>query len=373
MNKTPTNHELDLRDQQCYLPVFKRFPIAFERGEGARLYDVEGNAYIDMLAGIAVNSLGHCHPEVVRAIQTQAERLMHVSNFYTTPQQVALCERLVAISGLERVFLTNSGAESVEAAIKIARKYGHSRGRGGHIISFEGSFHGRTLATIATGKAAMQHGFEPIPAGFTQVPFEDEKSLLDRITSETAAILIEPIQGEGGVRPVNPGFLAFLRRTCDELGMLLIFDEIQCGIGRTGRWFAKDHYGIQPDIMTLAKALGSGIPIGATLCREEVAAVMAPGDHGTTFGGNPLACSAALATLDIIAREDLLKQATVKGEWLREKIRNWSHPAIRDIRGLGLMIGIEFEFETKALSEEMHRRRVLVNASPSSRSATVCW
>lgn len=358
-----TNHDIHQRDRQCYLPVFKRFPIVFERGEGARVFDVEGNSYLDMLAGIAVNSLGHCHPAVVRAIQSQAGRLIHASNYYSTPQQVALCERLIALSGLERVFLTNSGAESVELAIKIARKYGHNHGRGGHIISFEGSFHGRTLATVATGKTSIQKGFEPIPGGFTQVPFEDEESLIAAIKPETAAILIEPVQGEGGVRPVDAGFLAFLRRTCDEKGMLLIFDEVQCGIGRTGRWFAKDHFGVQPDIMTLAKALGSGFPIGATLCKEEVATVMTSGDHGSTFGGNPLACAAALATLDIIEQENLLEEVAMKGDWLRERIRHWGHHAIRDVRGLGLMIGIEFGFDTTPLSEEMHRRGVLVNAT----------
>lgn len=358
LNKT--YHDID---NQYYLKAFKRYPIVLERGQGAHVWDIEGNEYIDALAGIAVNSVGHCHPTVVAAIREQSERLIHISNFYLSKPQAELSEKLAKLSGLKRVFFTNSGSESVEGAFKIARKYAHSIGRGGTILSFEGCFHGRTLATIAAGKKQMQKGFDPIPAGFKQLPFNDMTAVRDTADKETAAIIIEPIQGEGGINVADKTFLTELSDFCRQENIVLIFDEIQCGMGRTGKLFAGEHFGIKPDIMTLAKALGGGVPIGAVLSSEKIASAIKFGDHGTTFGGNPLACAAALAVLRIIEDEQLLKQVGEKSVWLKEQINNIKEPSIKEVRGLGLMIGIEFNFETKPLVLEMLHRGVLANST----------
>lgn len=353
-------------DKKYYLQTFKRYPLTFDHGKGSHIWDVEGNEYIDMLGGIAVNSVGHSHPTVVKAIQDQAAKLIHISNFYLSEPQVMLSKKLVELSGLDRVFFTNSGAESVEGAIKIARKYAHSVGRGGNIISFENSFHGRTLATIATGKKAYQKGFEPIPQGFYQVPFNDMEAIKKAADNNTAAIIIEPVQGEGGVNVVDRTFLIALRAFCDKQNIVLIFDEIQCGMGRTGKMFAKEHFGVEPDIMTLAKALGGGVPIGAILSNEKVSAAIEFGDHGTTFGGNPLVCAASLATLEVIETENLVKQAEEKGNWLKAEISALKNLNIKEIRCLGLMIGIEFNFETKALVQKMLENGVLANATANT-------
>lgn len=360
---TKNNNEYHELDKQFYLQTFKRYPITFSHGKGSRLWDVEGKEYIDTLAGIAVNAVGHAHPKLVGAIQKQASELMHVSNFFLSEPQVKLSEKLRELSGLDRVFFTNSGAESVEAAIKIARKYAHSLGRGGTILSFEGSFHGRTMATIATGKKKMQEGFEPIPEGFGQIPFNDIDTVKENIRDEIAAFIIEPIQGEGGIHPANKEFIKELRSICSKNNIVLIFDEIQSGIGRTGKWFTQDIFGVQPDIMTLAKGLGGGMPIGAVLSSEKVSQAMNFGDHGTTFGGNPLACRAALTTLQIIEEEGLLIKASENGQWLMNKINELNDPSVKKIRGMGLMIGVEFDFETKPLVEEMLDRGVVANAT----------
>ena len=360
-----TNAALHEADQQYYLPTFNRFPLAFRRGEGARLWDVEGKAYIDALAGIAVCNLGHCHPKVVKAIQDQAGRLMHISNFFVSEPQVLLSQKLVEISGLSRVFFSNSGAESVEGAIKIARKYAFSNGRGGGIISMENSFHGRTLATIATGKERMQRGFGPMPSGFHKVPFNDIEAVRAAVSEDIAAIILEPVQGEGGINLAKPCYLRALRELCDRENIVLIFDEIQCGVARTGEYFAKDHYEVQPDIMTLAKGLGNGLPVGAILSNEKVSGAIEFGDHGTTFGGNPMACAAGLATIEAIQEEDILRKTIRKGFWLKEMLEEkiGSHAGLKQIRGLGLMIGVEFDFETKPLVLKMMEHRVLANAT----------
>ncbi|MEX0965750.1 MAG: acetylornithine transaminase [Bacteroidia bacterium] len=358
-----TNQKFHEIDQEYYLRTFKRYPITLASGKGAKVWDVEGKEYIDAVAGIAVNSVGHCHPAVVEAIQKQAEKLIHISNFYLSEPQAHLSQKLAEISGLDRVFLTNSGAEAVEGALKIARKHAHSIGRGGNIISMHGCFHGRTLATIATGKKEMQNGFEPIPQGFIQVPFNDIDAVAAALNEEVAAVIVEPLQGEGGIIEAQPEYLQQLRQLCDENNTVLIFDEIQSGIGRTGKWFAKDHYGVQPDIMTLAKGLGGGVPIGAVLSTEAVSAAINFGDHGTTFGGNPLVCAASLAVLKVIEDENLLKAADEKGKWLRQQINSLNEPSIKKIKGLGLMLGIEFEFETKPLVAEMLSRGVLANST----------
>ncbi len=360
-----TNAALHEVDKKYYLPTFNRLPLAFKRGEGSKIWDVEGNEYLDALAGIAVCNLGHCHPRVVKAIQDQAAELMHISNFFVSEAQVKLSRKLVESSGLDRVFFSNSGAESVEGAIKIARKYAHSKGRGGSIISMHNSFHGRTLATIATGKDKMQKGFGPMPSGFYRIPFNDIQAVREAVSEEIAAIIVEPVQGEGGINVAKPCYLRALRELCDQEDIVLIFDEIQCGVGRTGELFAKDHYEVQPDIMTLAKGLGSGLPIGAILSNEKVSSAIEFGDHGTTFGGNPMACAAGLATLEAIEEEDILRKTTRRGFWLKEMLddRLAGHPKLRQIRGLGLMIGVEFDFPTKPLMLEMMKRGVLANAT----------
>ncbi len=360
-----TNAALHEADQQYYLPTFKRMPLAFSHGEGAKIWDVEGNEYLDALAGIAVCNLGHCHPKVVQALQAQAAKLMHISNFFVSEPQVMLSKKLVESSGLDRVFFSNSGAESVEGAIKIARKYAHRNGRGGTVISMENSFHGRTLATIATGKKKMQQGFGPIPAGFHKVPFNDIEAVRAAVSEEVAAIILEPVQGEGGINVAKPCYIRAIRELCDRENIVLIFDEIQCGVGRTGELFAKDHYEVQPDIMTLAKGLGSGLPVGAILSNEKVSSAIDFGDHGTTFGGNPMACASGLATLEAIEEEEILQHTQRKGFWLKEMLddRLGKHPKLKQIRGLGLMIGIEFDFSTKPVVMEMMKRGVLANAT----------
>jgi acetylornithine/N-succinyldiaminopimelate aminotransferase len=276
-----------------------------------------------------------------------------------------LTQKLAELSSLERVFFTNSGAESVEGAFKLARKYAHKQGRGGTIISMEGCFHGRTLATIASGTAKYQQGFAPIPAGFKQVPFNDINAVASAIEQDTAAVIVEPIQGEGGIHPASNAYLQQLRKLCTEQNVVLIFDEIQCGMGRTGTFFAFQDYGVQPDIMTLAKALGSGVPVGAFLAIEKVASAIDYGDHGTTFGGNPLACAAALATIAVIEEEDLVENARVNGEKVLQRLQQAQsiEPSIVAVRGKGLMIGVELDFPGRAVVAKMMEKGVLGNCA----------
>jgi acetylornithine/N-succinyldiaminopimelate aminotransferase len=352
-------------DKKYYLPAFKRFPITLVRGEGSKVWDDEGNEYIDALAGIAVSCLGHNNPIIVNAIKNQADKIIHTSNFFLNETQALLSEKLVKLSGMDKVFFGNSGAEAVEGAVKLARKYVHSKRDGGDVISFTGCFHGRTIATIAMGKKKMQEGFGPMPAGFKQAEFNNLENVKAAADDKTAAIIIEPIQGEGGIVPADMEFLKDLRHFCTEKDIVLIFDEIQCGIGRTGYMFAKDFYGVQPDILTSAKALGGGVPISAILCSDKIASTINPGDHGTTFGGNPLAAAAALAVLNEIEKESFLEDIKEKGKWFVEQIkdRNPQSAGMKEIRGMGLMIGIEFEFETKQVVENMLKLGVLANAT----------
>ncbi|PRY86337.1 aspartate aminotransferase family protein [Mongoliibacter ruber] len=359
------NIDLHIKDQQFYLPTFKRIPITFIKGLGSRLWDIENKEYVDLLAGIAVNNVGHCHPKVVKAIQEQAKDLIHISNFFVSPPQVALSELLVNISGLDRVFFTNSGAESVEGAIKIARRYSHSKDRGGKIISMHNSFHGRTLATIATGQPKYQEGFGPIPHGFVQVPLNDIEALKSELSEDIAAIILEPIQGEGGIRPADQSYLQEVKDLCEKHDIVLIFDEIQSGIARTGKWFAKDIYGIQPDIMTLAKGLGGGMPIGAFLCNEKIASAIQFGDHGTTFGGNPLATAASLATLQVIVEEGLLSAAKTKGNWLKDQLNAMmlESSLIKEVRGEGLMLGVELHIPAADLVQRLLKAGFIANAT----------
>jgi acetylornithine/N-succinyldiaminopimelate aminotransferase len=325
-----------------------RAPLCLIRGDGIRVWDTDGRAYLDFGAGIAVTSLGHCHPRVTGAIQEAAATLLHVSNLYHSAPQIHLAKLLCEHSFADRVFFGNSGAEANEAAIKMARKYGKERGASDRfeIVATRNSFHGRTLATVtATGQEKYQHGFEPLMPGFKHVPYNDLRAMERAVDNRTAAILVEPIQGEGGVYVPDDGYLPGLRKLCDEAGVLLILDEIQTGVARTGRLWCYEHAGIEPDIMTLAKALANGVPIGATLCREEVASVLTPGTHGSTFGGTPFVCSVALATLTAILEDKIAERAAARGRQLMDGLRTLAtrRPTIREVRGRGLLIGAELD------------------------------
>ena len=325
----------------------KRYPVALVRGEGIRVWDMDGKEYLDFTGGIAVTALGHCHPKVVGAMREQAATLLHVSNYFHIPQQVHLAKLLCDHSFADRVFFSNSGAEANEAAIKLARKWAKEHGASdrGDIISMRGGFHGRTLATVtATAQEKYHHGYEPLPGGFKYVPFNDLRAVERAIDSRTAGVLVEPIQGEGGVNVPDDGYLPGLRKLCDEAGIALILDEIQTGMGRTGRLWGHEHAGITPDIMTLAKALANGIPIGATLATEEVAAAFSPGSHGSTFGGNPFATAVGLTVFATLVEERLPERAARMGKLLRERLDavRARHPAlIREVRGQGLLVGVD--------------------------------
>lgn len=329
--------------------TYARLPVAFTHGEGVWMYDETGKRYLDALSGIAVNTLGHNHPRLVKAIAEQAGRLLHTSNLYRIPLQEQLADRLAEISGMDEVFFGNSGAEANEGAIKLARMYGHTKGiELPHIIVMENAFHGRTLATLsATGNRKAQAGFDPLVPGFIRVPYKDIEAVRHIAAHDhtVVAVMLEVIQGEGGVNMVDDAYLRDVRALCDEHGWLLICDEVQCGIGRTGVWFGWQHADVKPDVMTLAKGLGSGVPIGAVLTAGRAKGLFKPGNHGSTFGGNPLVCSAALATLDAIVDDKLMDNAVKVGEAIRsgmaEALKGTA--GIVDIRGRGLMIGIELD------------------------------
>ena len=333
-------------DQRHYMPVFARYPLVLSHGEGPYVYDSEGKKYLDFLAGIAVNILGHGHPTLVKAIADQAGKMIHCSNLYYTEPQATLAARLAELTGFDRVFLANSGAEANEGALKLARKYGKTLSPDRvEIITAENSFHGRTLATLtATGQPKYREGYEPLPGGFSYVTYNDLDSLKRVISDKTCAVLIEPIQGEGGVYVPDEGYLAAVRELCDQTGALLIFDEIQTGMGRTGHLLAGQTFGVKPDIVTLAKGLGGGVPIGAFLTTDKIASAFHAGDHGTTFGGNPLASAAGNAVLDILAGENLAANAAARGEYLMAELKKLQgkYPSlIKEVRGYGLMIGME--------------------------------
>jgi len=354
------------------MQTYARQAVAFVRGEGVWLYDANGERYLDAVAGVAVNGLGHAHPTLAKALCDQAGRLIHTSNLYRIPEQERLAERLCTLSGLERAFFCNSGAEANEAAIKLARLHGHQQGvENPAIVVMERSFHGRTLATLsATGSRKVQAGFEPLVTGFVRVPFGDAEAVarLAEQHNNIVAVLVEPYQGEGGVNVPQADYLARLRQICDGKGWLLMLDEVQSGIGRTGKWFAFQHSAILPDVMTLAKGLGSGVPIGACLARGAAAQVFTPGKHGSTFGGNPLACTAALTTLQVIEQEGLLDNAASMGAFIRQDLseRLREVAGIRDIRGQGLMIGIELDRPCGELVQQALAQRLLINVTADS-------
>jgi predicted acetylornithine/succinylornithine family transaminase len=361
--------ELVRLDAEHVMQTYARLPVAFVRGEGTKLWDTEGREYLDFLGGLAVTSLGHAHPEVAAAIADQAATLLHVSNLYYNDQQPRLGERLdlllTSATGTPgRVFFGNSGAEANECAIKLARRHGQQHGGPDrfHVLSAYNSFHGRTLTTLAaTGQPQKQETFQPLPVGFRQVEFADLDRLRAAMDERVCAVMLEAVQGEGGVQPAPPGYLEAVRKLCDEREALLIVDEVQTGLGRTGRWFGFEHGGdVRPDVVTMAKALGNGVPIGACWARVDVAAAFRPGDHATTFGGQALAARAALAVLDVMEREDVPRRAHQAGERLTKGLL--ALPGVRDVRGTGLLLAAELGTEAGPVAQACLARGLIVNA-----------
>jgi acetylornithine/N-succinyldiaminopimelate aminotransferase len=350
---------MDNKAMPSLLPVYKRYDLAFERGEGAWLHTTDGRRMLDFASGIAVTGLGHAHPHLVKTVAEQASRLWHVSNLFRIPELERLADRLVARSFADTVFVCNSGAEAMEACIKLARRYHWARGEPERqrIVTFESAFHGRTMATVsAAGGKKLVEGFDPLLPGFDIVPFGDHEALRAAVGEQTAAIMVEPIQGEGGIRPVPPQCLRGLRELCDEQGLLLVFDEIQTGMGRTGTLFAHEQAGVAPDVMGVAKGLGGGFPIGACLATARAASGMAAGSHGSTFGGNPLACAVAGAVLDVLLADGFLDQVAARGHELHERLEaiRAEHPGVlAEVRGRGLLVGVRVHGDAGGFIERL--------------------
>lgn len=350
-------------DKEHIMATYARYPIAADRGKGSVLYDLNGKEYIDFTSGIGVNTLGFADEGYIKAVTEQLMRFQHISNYFISPVTAALAERLCALSGLDRVFFGNSGAEANEGAIKTARKYSFDRYRKDRsmIVSLSGSFHGRTVTTLAaTGQDKMHMYFAPFTEGFKYIPMGDAGTLEEALTDDVCAVIAEPIQGEGGVHVMDKGYAVTLRRLCDERDILLIFDEVQCGMGRTGRMFAYEYFGFKPDIVTLAKGLGGGLPTGAFLCSEKCSAVLAAGHHGSTFGGNPVSAAAALYTVSRLSSEGFLSDVQKKGEYIVSKIKEAGLGPVKEIRGKGLMIGIAVEGNPKEYAHRAVDSGVLV-------------
>lgn len=368
-----TNQEAIKLGEEYLMPTYGRLLIAFVRGEGCTLWDADGREYLDFVSGIAVCSLGHCHPRVVEATVRQAQTLVHTSNLYHIAQQGRLAKRLCELSFAQRAFFCNSGAEANEAAIKLARKWALLAGKPGRdIITAEKSFHGRTLATVtATGQEKYRSSFAPLPEGFRYVPFDDIAALREAVNESTCAVMLEPIQGEGGVNVPGEDYLPQVRELCDEREVLLILDEVQTGVARTGKWFGYQHWGIEPDIMTLAKGLGSGFPIGACLATEAVGTCFQPGDHASTFGGNHLACATALAVLEVMTSQRLVEHVAQVGRLLEDMFTQWMPqvPAILGVRGRGLLLAVQLAESCPArqVQEACLANGLLVNAMGDNR------
>ena len=359
--------ELQTIDAQCIMSTYARQPVLFVRGCGARLWDVGGRDYIDFLGGIAVDAVGHCHPRVVQAVQQQITQLIHVSNLFYTEPQFRLAQKLTAVAGMDKVFFCNSGAEANECALKIARKWGKRKEPPAiEIVAVEGAFHGRLFGTLSvTAQAKYQKPYEPLVPGVRVVPRNDVPALREAITPSTCAVILEPIQGESGVHPLSVEFLHAARERGSEVGALLIFDEVQTGMGRTGAWFLWQQLGIVPDVLTSAKALGGGLPIGACMARGEAADVLEKGDHGSTFAGSPVVAAAALATIEAIEAEAMLHNARTMGDYLRQQIASWRETLpITEIRGAGMMIGFDLELPVaRAVVGKALQEGVVVNAT----------
>ena len=347
--------------------TYARYPVAIERGLGSRLWDTDGKEYTDLLAGIAVTSLGHCHPEIAEVMGAQSRKLVHTSNLLYQTEMLALARRLLSTAHFDKVFFCNSGAEANEAAIKIARRY-HQRVKNTEayeVITFEGCFHGRTLGTLAaTGRAALQDGFAPMPDGFRCIPYGDPSALEAVISEKTAAVLLELVQGEGGIRPASPEFAQAVARICRDKGLLFMLDEVQTGLCRTGKWWSFQHFDIKPDILTVAKALANGLPMGAMLGTDEVAKAFVPGIHATTYGGAPLLSAVADKTLEIMERDRLMDRAGALGDWAMRRLCAVSEScpgSIKEVRGMGLLIGIELAFPGKEVWAELLERGFILN------------
>lgn len=351
--------------EQYHLPVYNRYPITLVKGKGAHVWDEHGNKYLDALAGIAVNSLGHCHPNVVEAVQKQVEKLMHISNFYYSKPQAKLLESLAELSGLDRGFICNSGGEAMEACLKAARKYSKAYDKKGGIITISNAFHGRTMGTISMGMEKYSKGYDPLLQGFQEVPMNDVEALKSQFDDSTAGVVIETIQGSGGLHVASRVFMETIQELCNAHDALLIIDEVQTGVARTGKMFGYEHYEVSPDIIGIAKAMGGGFPIGGMLSTDRVAETMNYGDHGSTYGGNPLACAASLAALNAVIDENLVEQAAEKGAFLKGKIAELGGelPEVVDIRGRGLMIGVELSYEGRPVVEEMMKKGILSNCT----------
>lgn len=351
------------------MSTYKPLPVSFNKGEGVWLWDTQGKKYLDALSGIGVCNIGHTHPAITKAISTQAQQLIHTSNLYTIENQERLAERLVDKAGMDSAFFSNSGAEANEAAIKLARLYGHQKGIDTpSIIVMENSFHGRTIATLsATGNRKVQAGFEPLVGGFVRAPYNDMAAIetIANNNRNVVAVLVEPVQGEAGINIPNPDYLEQLRTVCDQNGWLLMLDEIQTGMGRTGKYFAYQHSNVIPDVMTVAKALGNGVPIGACLARGDAAKVFQPGTHGSTFGGNPLACAASLAVMQAIEDDKLVANAATMGEYLQQQLKKMLEgcDSVVEIRSLGLMVAIELNKPCTDLVQHALDKGVLINVT----------
>jgi len=357
--------------QQYLISSYNRLAVVFEKGQGCRLWDTEGKEYLDFLSGLGVNSLGYAYPSVVKAIQEQAEKLLHISNLFYIAQQAKLAELIVRQAFCGKMFFCNSGAEANEAAIKLARMYAKKK-RGiqaGEIITAFRSFHGRTMATLtATGQDKIQKGFEPLLPGFTYVPFNDVQVVRNAATDSTIAVMVEPIQGEGGVQVGTPEYLSGLREFCTQRGILLILDEVQTGIGRTGRFFCHQHAGVEPDIVSMAKALGAGVPIGAILARDEVAGAFVPGSHATTFGGNPLSCAAGIAAVEAMIQGGVLENCRKMGDYLGERLLRLQqkYSFIKEVRGKGLLWGLELDREGSQIAQDCLAEGLIINCTMNS-------
>ena len=361
-----TNEDIVKLTERHVANTYGRYPIALVRGKGSQVWDRSGKKYTDFVSGLAVDNLGHCHPRVVAAIRKQAGRLLHVSNLYHIEPQSQLAAELTRCSFADKVFFCNSGAEAIEAAIKLARRYFYDRGRESRreIITMTDSFHGRTMGAIsATAQKKFHAGFKPLLPGFKYVPFNDIRALENAIGPKTCAVLVEPIQGEGGVNVAEKKYLKDLKKLCSKNGALLIFDEVQTAFGRTGKLFAYQHYGVEPDIMTLAKALGGGAAIGAMAATDPVVKSFVPGTHAATFGGNPLACAAALASLQVLTRKGFLEQAEKKGQYFLDRLQRLADrfPIVRQVRGVGLMLAIELDRPGADIVLNCMRRGYLIN------------
>lgn len=359
-----TNAVVHMYDKYI-MDTYKRYPLCLEKARGAKVWDIDGNEYLDFFPGWAVSGIGHCHPKVAAAVSKQAKRLLHVSNNYYSEMQAILAEKIIKSSFPGKAFFSNSGAEANEAAVKLARRYGHDKGRF-EIITMTKSFHGRTLAMIsATGQDKVKLGFEPLPAGFVHIPFNDLEAVEEAIGEKTVAVMLEPIQCEGGINIAGREYMKSLRNICDERDLLLILDEVQTGMGRTGRMFCYQNYGITPDVMTLAKSLGGGLPIGACVASRRFQDILTPGTHASTFGGSPLVCAAALAVFEAIEKERLIQNANKMGRYLKARLEKLKtkHRFIKEIRAMALVIGVELNMKGEEIYKECLQNGLLINCT----------